>query len=299
MKRTSETITFFGSGTVAAESLKLLAQDFDIEAVVTKPKPAHHKGSFPVIEIAETLGLKTLFTANKKELRELFTDKPVQSRLGIVIDYGILIPQAVIEYFPLGIANSHFSLLPRWRGPDPISFAILNGDAETGVSVMMIVEQLDEGPLLAQQPLKIASDDTTPSLTDKLIALSHQLLCVALPAYIESSINPRPQSGEASYSRKLTKQDAELDWSKPAAQLERELRAFAGWPRSRTRLGKTNLVVTKAHVIDGQGEPGHIFNQDKRLGVYTSDGVLIIDALIPAGKKEMSAQAFLAGYQIN
>ncbi|HEX5744023.1 MAG TPA: formyltransferase family protein, partial [Candidatus Saccharimonadales bacterium] len=138
----SKTIVFFGSGPVAAASLRLLARDFTVEAVVTKPRPPHHKYPFPVLALAEELGLKT-FTANStKEVSKLFADRPFRSELGVIIDHGIILAPDVINYFPFGIVNSHFSLLPLWKGPDPISSVILNGDKETGVSLMLIAEKL-------------------------------------------------------------------------------------------------------------------------------------------------------------
>jgi methionyl-tRNA formyltransferase len=302
MKQMSETIVFFGSGPVAAASLELLAQDFVIEVVVTKPQPAHHRQPFPVLVVAENLGLKILTAVDQQELSELFAarPKPVTSRLGVVIDHGILISQDVIDYFPLGIINSHFSLLPRWRGADPISFAILHGDQETGVSLMRIVKKLDEGPLIAQQALPIAATATTPSLTDELILLSHQLLVKKLPSYVAGQLQPYTQSAiEPTYSRKLTKADSQLDWTKPAATLEREIRAFTGWPRSRTAINTTPVIITKTHIVAGSGSPGSLWlGENKQLGVYCAEDILIIDSLIPAGKKEMPTAAFLAGYLI-
>ncbi len=299
MTRTSKTILFFGSGPVAAESLELLVRDFGIEAVVTKPQPPHHKEGFPVIKVAKQHGLKILTTSDGDELSRLFNKQSFQSQVGLVIDYGILISQPVIDHFPLGIVNSHFSLLPQWRGADPISFAILNGDEETGVSLMLIDDQLDEGPLLARGKMKIAPGATTPSLTKELITLSHSMLAKTLPAYIEGKIEAQPQTGKPSYSRKLTKEDGVLDWIKPAGQLEREIRAFAEWPRSRTKLGSADVVITKAHTAEDKGMPGKIWSENKQLGIYTTKGVLVVDRLIPAGKKEMSAEAFLAGYKLN
>jgi methionyl-tRNA formyltransferase len=305
MKKMSETIVFFGSGPVAAKSLELLAKDFEIEAVITKPKPAHHKASFPVIEVANELGLKTLTTKDKLELATLFESSPVKSRLGIVIDYGIIISQAIIDYFPLGIVNSHFSLLPQWRGADPITFSILSGQQHTGVSLMLIVEALDEGPLLTQRECPMGPETTTPELTDRLIDISNDLLGSTLPLYISGEVNLVAQteskvasSNQPSYSRKLTKQDGILDFSKPAVQLEREVRAYIEWPRSRTTIGNTNIIITKSHVVRGEGRPGDLWHEPKSLGIYTKEDILVIDYLIPDGKKEMPAEAFLAGYKI-
>lgn len=302
MKKMSKTIVFFGSGPVAAESLRLLVNDFEIEAVITKPRPPHHRGEYPVGEVAEELGLKVFTPADATELNALFREKPVASQVGLVIDYGILISKSVIDYFPLGIANSHFSILPEWRGADPISFAILSGQKVTGVSLILVDEGLDEGPILAQREYNLSQSITTPELTNDLIKLSHELLVETLPKYIDGQVKPVTQAStgrQVSHSRKLTKEDGIIDWNKPTSEIEREVRAYAGWPRSRTKLGSVDVVITRAHVTDGVGQPGTPVIENKQLGIYTSDGVLIIDSLIPAGRNEMSAEAFLAGYKIN
>jgi methionyl-tRNA formyltransferase len=296
MKPMSETIVFFGSGPVAAQSLELLAQHFTIEAVVTKPQPAHHKEAFPVLTVAEKLGLRTLTPKNKQELSDLFTTKPVKSQVGVVIDYGIIINQDVIDYFPLGIVNSHFSLLPKWRGADPISFAILNGDEQTGVSLMLIVAALDEGPVLARAPYDIPEKMTTPELTEALIEVSATALKEVLPQYIAGEIAPSEQIGTPTYSRKLTKQDSLLDYTKPAEQLVREVRAFSGWPRSRVTIGGKELVITAAHVQHGNGNAGKVWRDGKEFGFYTTEDIFVVDKLKPSGKQEMTAESFLAGY---
>lgn len=300
MKKMSETIVFFGSGPVAAASLELLAKDFKIEAVVTKPQPKHHKAAFPVLASAQKLGLRTLTPANRGELSELFAGEPLASRLGVVIDYGIILSQDVIDYFPLGIVNSHFSLLPRWRGADPISFAILEGDRETGVSLMLIVEKLDEGPLLAQAPLAIRPETTTPALTDNLVALSHELLVENLPKYMAGQLEPKPQSESGvTYSRKLTKEDGRIDWQEPAERIEREVRAFLEWPKSRAKLGTIEVIITRGAVAKASLKPGEVQAGSKRLIVGAAKGSsLEILSLKPAGKPEMSAAAFLAGYKL-
>src|SRR5690606_13053936 len=120
-------VVFFGSGPVAAKSLENMLPDFEIVAVVTKPKPAHHRGNFPVINVAENNNLPLYRVTNKQELTELIRTKPFKSEVAILIDFGIIVSQEVIDYFPKGIINSHFSLLPEWRGADPITFAILSG----------------------------------------------------------------------------------------------------------------------------------------------------------------------------
>ncbi len=301
--RSSE-IVFFGSGPVAAASLALLIADgVQIEAVITKAKPAHHRGDFPVLQLSEEAGLKTYTPNGKKEVSELFQNTQFNSRLGIVIDYGFIINQDVIDYFPLGIVNSHFSLLPEWRGADPITFAILSGQTRTGVSLMLITAGMDEGPLLAQVPYEIPKDCTTPELTDALIEASNKALIDVLPKYIQGEISPVPQtdatiadSAEPTYSRKFTKKDGEIDWSKPAAQIEREIRAFIEWPKSRTTLGGKDIVITKATVLPSNGSAGIPYIINKELLIPCGEGTLRIDRLKPAGKSEMETSAFLAGY---
>lgn len=300
MKKTSKPIVFFGSGPVAAESLRLLAQDFEIEAVVTKPKPAHHRGNVPVLDLATELKLPVHTVSNKRELDDLIETKPFKTDLGVLIDFGIIVSQKVIDYFPLGIINSHFSVLPEWRGADPITFAILSGQKQTGVSLMLLVEAMDEGPVMAYGEYDMSSDITTPELTKELIELSSVMLSGTIPNYIDGIAKPGPQelSGHSpSYSRKLTKEDGIIEWTKAATQLEREIRAFIEWPKSRTNFGTLEAVITKAHVIDALGQPGKTDIIDKLPIIYCGEQALAIDKLKPAGKQEMTGEGFLAGYK--
>jgi methionyl-tRNA formyltransferase len=299
MTETSKTVVFFGSGPVAAKSLDLLVQDFVIEAVITKPRPAHHRGEYPVLDIADKHNLPLLTVSGKNELSDLFIKKSFASPLGVVIDFGIIMDHDVIERFPFGIVNSHFSLLPRWRGADPISFAILSGDKQTGVSLMLINDKLDEGQILAQAKFDLSDKITTPELTDNLIELSHQTLIKTLSAYLSGEIPLIPQTGTPTYSRKLTKQDGILDFNKSAQMLAREVRAFMNWPRSRTNINGVDIIVTSAHVGSGNDIIGKIWHEGQSFGFFTSEEILIIDKLIPSGKKDMPAEAFLAGYKLN
>lgn len=295
-----EPIVFFGTGPVAAASLKLLAKKFEIEAIITKPRPPHHKGQTPVLDAAAELDIPTFTASNKQELDTLFKTKPVSSRLAVLIDFGIIVSKQIIDYFPLGIINSHFSVLPDLKGADPITFAILSGQDKTGVSLMMLVEAMDEGPLIGYGEFDLPSDITEPELTQELIFLSDALLTHELPHVLSGKARGAPQSitkRTPSLSRRLTKDDGKLDWSKPAAQLEREIRAFISWPTSRTLLGSKEVTITKAHVIEGSGKLGTLNFDKNELSIQTSDGRLAIDMLKPAGKTEMTIAAFLAGYQ--
>jgi len=301
MKKISEPIVFFGSGPVAAKSLRLLAQDFSIEAVVTKPRAAHHRGEVPVLSVAEELGLPVETAENKLQLDELVSKRLFKSRVGVLIDFGIIVSQKVIDYFPLGIVNSHFSILPQWRGADPITFAVLSGQKQTGVSLMLLVEAMDEGPLLAYGVHDLSPTVTTPDLTEYLIGLSYTLIKDIVPKYMRGEIDKTSDQTitgrEPSYSRKLSKQDGMIDWSKPADVLEREVRAYLEWPKSRASLAGLEIIVTESHVIDLSGKPGSRTVSDKKPVVYCSSQALVIDRLKPAGKKEMTGESFLAGYK--
>jgi len=301
-------IVFFGSGPVASQSLELLMEWCDIEAVITKPQPAHHRQPFPVIETAKRHNLPTHFVSKRKELDQLIGSLPFESRVGVLIDFGIIISQFTIDSFELGIVNSHFSLLPELRGADPITFSILSGQQETGISLMLLVEAMDEGPLLAQSTYEMSGSETTPQLTNVLIGLSDKTLRHILPLYITGDIQIVDQetilldnNREATYSRKLTKDDSILDFAKPAAQLEREIRAFAEWPKSRTTLADKDVVITKAHVLPNNPnlQAAELdLTQPGTIAIQTSDGQLGVETLKPAGKGEMSAKAFLAGYKL-
>ncbi len=304
MKKKFGTIVFFGSGPVAAQSLRLLEASFEVEAVITKPRPAHHTGSVPVLEVAEELHLPVYTAADKSTLDSLFAAASFKSRVGVLIDFGIIVSQQVINYFPLGIVNSHFSLLPEWRGADPITFAILSGQKTTGVSLMLLVEAMDEGPLLAQSEYIIPAKATTPELTEALIEVSSNCLNTVLPPYMNGELQSVSQdvfslvkSKEPTYSRKLTKADATLDWRKSAKQLEREIRAFVAWPKSKAQFGGLELVVTSASAQDGTGPIGTTAVIDKKPAVFCNPGVLMLDTVKPIGKKEMTGKAFLAGYK--
>src|SRR3989344_5182645 len=261
----SKKVVFFGSGPVAAASLALLASDFTIEAIITKPKPPHHRGEVPVLEVAKKLELPVFTAANKQELDELFAQKPV---------------------------NSHFSILPQWRGADPITFAVLSGQQTTGVSLMLLVEAMDEGPLLAYGEHEMPANTTTPELTNELIKLSHALLVETVPKYRAGELQPVAQNEtgcEVSYSRKLVKSDGVVDFSKSARQIEREVRAYQPWPKSQAKILGHDVIITKTRVAKDKG--------DGDLVMKCQPGWLEIQKLIAPSGRTMSGADFLRGYK--
>lgn len=287
----ANSIVFFGSGPVAAASLQgLLDSGFDIEAVITKPKPNHHRGEAPVLVLAEKHNLPVHTASTKAELLNIFDKIMFSSLAGIVVDYGVLIPREVIDYFPKGIINSHFSLLPQWRGADPITFALLSGQEKTGVSVMLIEPQLDTGKLIAQAHYDIEPDETIVTLTDNLVELSNKTLKEILPLYLAGQIVPTDQNPleEPTYSRKLTKEDGIVKWDKPAEVIEREVRAFLGWPKSRSELFGQPVIITKSRIAKDA--------RDGALVVSCQPGWLEVLELIGPSGRTMSGADFLRGY---
>jgi methionyl-tRNA formyltransferase len=219
------------------------------------------------------------------------------AEVGVLVAYGKIVPAAILELFPRGIINIHPSLLPRHRGPTPIESIILNGESQTGVSVMQLAIGMDSGPVYAQQAVPLHGTESKAELAASLLELGKDLLLTSLPGILDGSLQPTPQDHtQATYDKLLTKELSVLDWRKPAMQLAREVRAYLDWPRSRTTLEGVDVIVTAAHAAAGHGQPGELYRNGNELGVHTSDGILVIDSLIPPGKKAMPALAFTAGY---
>jgi methionyl-tRNA formyltransferase len=298
MKNEKTRLVFFGSGPIAASSLELLSRDFEIEAVITKPTTK--------TEMEAVANGATVFCVfNKTELSELFKSKTFESKVGVLIDFGIIVNQDVIDYFEFGIVNSHFSILPELRGADPISFALLEGRDKTGVSLMLLVQAMDEGPLLATKKLEITDTDTSKELSTKLVQLSYSMLVESLPKYLSGDIKPIPQNTIAvapTYTRKLTKQDGQIDWNKDALSIDREIKAYIDWPKSRTKIGSVDVVITKAHSVPSNTpglKPGdfQIDPSINLLTIETKNGYLCVERLKPVGKNEMDVRSFINGYK--
>lgn len=290
MKNTLEKIAFFGSGPVAAASLKALANNFVVELVITKSVPDHHKGPVaPVERLATDLELPIVYANNKSELDDIVDCLNLESNIGVLVDYGVMISQSAINKFPLGIINSHFSLLPEWRGADPITFSLLSGQTKTGVSLMIIEPTLDTGKLIARRSISIDSHDTIVILTDKLVSFSNSLLIEFLPKYIAGSLKPKrqPHPEKSTYSRKLTKSDGQIKWEKSAAQIEREIRAYSGWPKSYTTIDDKKLIIINARALD-------IAENDSNIKCGDGKYIAIDNIIAPSGKK-MSFKDYLNG----
>jgi methionyl-tRNA formyltransferase len=208
----------------------------------------------------------------------------------VLVAYGRLIPQEVLDIFPKGIINIHPSLLPVYRGPTPIETAILEGVAETGVSLMRLSSKMDAGPIYAQKRLALSGNETKQELADRLMDMGLELLIERLEAILEGWLMPKPQiESEATYTKLLKKSDGVMELAKPADVLERQVRAYAGWPRSRAKIHGREVIVTKVRVAKDIN--------DGNLVISCRPGFLEIEELIAPSGKSMRGEEFLRGYR--
>jgi len=213
-----------------------------------------------------------------------------------VAAFGQILRQAVLDLPSFGCINVHASLLPRWRGAAPINAAILHGDEETGVTIMKMDAGLDTGPILSQRGIRIEPDETADSLFGKLSTLGADLLLDTLPGYLAGEIAPRPQPDDGvTYAPMLKKEDGRLDFSQAAEELERKVRAFNPWPGTYFEWDGNLLKVHRVSTGLGTKREGERLVVDGLPAVGTSDGLLVLEEVQPAGKKSMPGKAFLAG----
>ncbi|BCA26041.1 methionyl-tRNA formyltransferase [Metapseudomonas otitidis] len=285
-------LVFAGTPEFAAEHLKaLLDTPHQIVAVYTQPDRPAGRGQklmpSPVKQLALQHGLPVLQPptlrdpAAQEELRALAPD------LMVVVAYGLILPQVVLDIPRLGCINSHASLLPRWRGAAPIQRAVQAGDAESGVTVMQMEAGLDTGPMLLKVTTPITAGDTGGSLHDRLAQLGPQAVVQAIAGLAAGTLQGEVQDDAlATYAHKLNKDEARIDWSRPADELERLVRAFNPWPICHSTLDGQPLKVLAAEPAEGRGQPGQILDASKDgLTVACGAGALRLTRLqLPGGK---------------
>ena len=295
----SPRLAFAGTPAFAATVLQALQQGgLTPSLVITQPdKPAGRGLSAEpsaVAALASQLGIEVRRPARIAELAAALTDYDVL----VVAAYGQILPKAVLDAPHHGCLNVHASLLPAYRGASPVSQAILDGCAETGVTIMQIDEGLDTGPILSQRMVPIADDDTTGSLSAKLAEAGGALLTETLPKFLAGQLTPQPQDdAKASHTTLLKKADGRIDWQQPAAQIERHIRAMQPWPGATTLAGQTPLTILGSRVCEttpGQ-QPGDF--DGPPLVVRAGEGGLQIEQLKPAGKSQLAAADWLRGYR--
>ena len=303
-------IIFMGTAELSCASLEALARNeqFSVVAVVTQPdKPKGRELRLqpsPVKMLAEKFNLPVLQPLKARdekfngELRELKPD------LIVVVAYGQILPQSILDLPRFGCVNVHTSLLPRHRGAAPIQRAIAGGDVETGVTIMKMDAGLDTGPILSVRRTPILPTDDSQTLHDRLARLGAELLVETIPAYVAGKITPQAQPAEGvTYAAKIKKEDGQIGWNLPAEQIWNRLRAFTPWPGAftflKTDLKPQLLKIWKADVIEKQGRAGEILSADKTgIVVACGEKALRILELQREGGRRMNAAEFLAGHPL-
>ena len=309
-------IVFFGTDVFSIASLQaLIDAGYQIEAVVTKPDARVGRGrevtSPQVKQLAQSYGIAVLQPTDSAQLLRLTSS--LKSVYGVVVAYGRIIPLAVLEQFTGGLINVHPSLLPKYRGPAPIEAAILNGDTMTGICMMKLDAGMDTGPIFVREIVPLTGMETRPALYDHLAGYGAKVLAGILPDIMGGKLPPVSQNAftdeQASVTGLITKSDGIIDWIQPAVAIERHVRAYLGWPGSKSMIDGIDVTITSARPGDSLllvgtgetgGEPGTPFKTTAgELAVITGHGELIIKRLKPAGKNEMTGQAFLAGHPLS
>ncbi|MGE0093313.1 MAG: methionyl-tRNA formyltransferase [Alphaproteobacteria bacterium] len=297
-------LAFLGTPRFAVSTLDaLVAAGHDVVRVYSQPPRPAGRGQqerrSDVHERANALGLVVATPKSLKDPAEQTAFAALGLDVAVVVAYGLILPKPILDAPRLGCVNVHASLLPRWRGAAPIQRAILAGDAETGVTIMRMDEGLDTGAMLLEERMAIGPDDTAETLHDTLAALGAKLIVPALDGLAAGTLSARPQPAEGvTYASKLTRAEGRLDWSKAAAALARQVRAFAPWPGAWFDHGNEQIKVLAAEAVAGKQDaaPGTVL--DDVLTVACGKGALRLSRLQRPGRGPMDAASLLRGFAL-
>ncbi len=294
-----------GTPDFAVPSLKKLVESgYDVKLVVTQPdKPAGRGKKVtppPVKVVAEELGIPVYQPEKVKENAELKKKLlEVEPDLIVVAAYGKILPEWLLNLPEYGTVNVHASLLPKYRGASPIQWALLNGEEETGVTIMKVIPELDAGDIISQRRVKIEKEDNAKTLHDKLAEVGAELLVETLPLYVSGKLKPVPQNEEeATYCPQIKKEMGKIDWRESAEEIFNKIRAFTPWPSAYTTFRGKRVKILEGEPVEGTGEPGEVIEAGRDLIVATGEGALKIERLRPEGRKEISGEEFVRGYRI-
>ena len=298
-----ERLVFMGTPDFAAPVLKALIGQYDIVAVVTQPDRRAKRGrkleASPVKVVALTHDLPVLQPPRLRQPNVVAELTALAPEAIVVAAFGQILPAEVLAIPPRGCLNVHASLLPRHRGAAPVAAAILAGEEETGVTIMLMDEGMDTGPILSQAACPIFPQDTRESLGARLAQLGAGLMMDTLPRWLAGAIEPRPQDhSQAAYCHIIAKQDGLIDWSQSAVEIWRRSRAYHPWPGAYTFWRGKLLKVLRAEALpqwSGEGEPGRVMALDEGLAVATGEGALLLGEVQLASKRALSAEDFARG----
>ena len=296
-------LIFAGTPAFAGAALAALIEaGHELALVLTQPDRPAGRGMKLVPGAVKQMALQHgLAVAQPATLRDAAVQqrlRELQAEAMVVAAYGLILPQAVLEAPRAGCINIHASLLPRWRGAAPIQRALLAGDGETGISIMRMDAGLDTGPVLLRQALPIAATDTAATLHDKLAALGAGLIVDALARLAELEAEAQAQAG-ATYAAKIEKGEAAIDWRRPAAALERQVRAFDPFPGALAQFGAENWKIWRAQPLPDHGDPGCVLAADSGgIVVACGEGALRLLELQKPGGRRLPVADFLRGVRI-
>ncbi len=295
-------IVFMGTPDFALPSLRQLIAAQELVAVVTQPdRPAGRSKRLresPVKQLATSAGIPTLQPRRIREPEVMELLAELNADLFVVVAFGQILPQAALDLPAHGALNVHASLLPRWRGAAPIQAAIRAGDEESGVTIMLLDAGLDTGPILSRRALALAPDETGHSLHDQLAVLGADLLCRTLPRFLAGDIKPQAQDDtRATYAPRIKKRDGRIDWTRPAAEIDRLARAFTPWPGAFTDWQGKQLKLVAGRAGEGSLPAGQVAELNGTLAIGTGAGLYLPSALQLAGKKQLHVADFVNGYR--
>ena len=289
---------FFGTHEFAATILKeLLASDFlSIDLVLTQPD--RKVGRKQVIEESP---VKKLASARKLSIDQPESLKnyslPFTPDLNIVAQYGLIMPKKIVESPKFGSINVHGSLLPKYRGASPIQMAIVNGEKETGITIMQMDEKMDHGPILTQKSLPIDEDDNYTALSHKMAVMGSKLLIDTIPKYVSGIIKPQPQEGEPTFTKLLSKEDGMVDFKKTTDEIYNQYRGLTPWPGIWTTWNGKRIKLLKISKSNTDLSAGRVTVDNKKIFIGCSVGSIEILELQLEGKNPMDAKAFLNGFK--
>lgn len=294
-------IVFMGTPDFALPSLNALHSAHEVLAVVTQPdRPAGRQKRLrqsPAKQAALAAGIPVLQPKRLREPASVEALRALEADLFVVVAFGQILPQAVLDLPRYGTINLHASLLPRWRGAAPIQAAIRAGDAESGVTIMLLDAGLDTGPLLAQRRIALSYDENGQSIHDALSIIGAELLLHTLPLYLSGECKPTAQDDSvATYAPQLKKADGEIDWSLPAAEIDRLVRAFKPWPGTFTHWADKELKIVSGRTGAGAAAPGEVIEARGTIAIGTGAGLYLPAVLQIAGKKQQPVSNFVNGY---
>ncbi len=298
----SRKILFFGNeklatgvATKAQIFTGLIEAGYDIPALIISQKLDKHAEQLEIVNIAKKHAIEVKsYPSLKQSIDEL---KSYGVQAAVLAAYGKIVPRDVLDVFTTGIINVHPSLLPKHRGPTPLESTILDGDSKTGVSIMRLASEMDSGPIYVQQAIELTGTETKQQLADRLDELGKELVLANIEAILSGSLTPTDQNPDsATYDKLITKEDGLINWQDNWPKIERMIRAYSIWPRARANISGIDVAILNAHFIDQDGVSGTYLNLNGELSVYSADGLVVIDRLIPAGSKEMTGRDFILGY---